>query len=121
ENFAHRGLPCARGGGGLRFEEIGGADEPTDLFIRCTACDSRRVIAEAFDRDVYNPGCPGFHPHLRKFDAEPCEEAARTIVLGASNLWFPIVLSVLSVPRREDKLTRLVAEHWALLDAIENE
>src|SRR5207247_1923550 len=40
-------------------------------------------------------------------------EEARTILLGASNSWFPLVMSALSLPpQAQDKLGRLVEEHW---------
>lgn len=120
DDFVHGGMPCASGGGGLRFIEVGGADEPVDLVVRCTACSVTRVIADVFDGDKYKPACSAFHPHLRRADAS-CEEPARTVVLGASNLWFPIVLSVLSLPHADDKLARLVAEKWALLGMVTSE
>jgi hypothetical protein len=35
---------------------------------------------------------------------------------GASNLWFPVVISALSVPQASDDLGRLVEDNWAVLD-----
>jgi hypothetical protein len=40
---------------------------------------------------------------------------------GASNSWFPVTLSVLSVPQAANKLGQLVDENWPILDAAENE
>ena len=117
-DFVHFDQPCAKGGGGMRLYEIGTADEPADLFAECTACGRKRSLAEAFGRDRYQPACTGFHPHLRRRDTRPCTEEARTVVLGASNSWFPIVLSVLALPRAEDKLGRLIEERWADLKDV---
>ncbi|MEQ1862181.1 MAG: DUF1998 domain-containing protein [Chthoniobacteraceae bacterium] len=121
DDFVHSGMPCANGGGGLRFTEMGGADEPVDLMVRCTACNIPRIVADVFEGEKYPSACSGFHPHLRRYDAVSCSEPARTVVLGASNLWFSIVLSVLSLPPRNDKLARLVAEKWALLGIVTSE
>src|SRR5881398_1518148 len=44
-----------------------------------------------------------------------CQEQSRTILLGASNSWFSLVLSTLAVPNAVDKLGQLVEEHWHLL------
>ena len=117
-DFVHFDQPCAKGGGGLRLYETGTADEPADLFVECTACSRKRSLAEAFARDRYPSACTGFHPHLRRRDPQPCTQEARTVVLGASNSWFPIVLSVLALPRAEDKLGRLIEERWTDLKDV---
>jgi hypothetical protein len=109
-DFAHSDNPCPKGGGGLQLYETATADDPSDLYVLCTACGTQRSIAEAFARDRYAPACPGFHPHLRRRDAAPCSEEAKTMVLGASNTWFPIILSALALPRAEDKLGALIDE-----------
>ena len=44
-----------------------------------------------------------------------CKEPAKTILLGASNSWFPTALSALSIPRSVDKLGKMVEEQWAEL------
>jgi len=38
------------------------------------------------------------------------------ILLGASNSWFPLTLSALSIPTAVDHLEQLVQEHWAMLE-----
>ena len=38
------------------------------------------------------------------------------LLQGASNLWFPVLISALSVPQAADDLGRLVEENWAVLD-----
>jgi hypothetical protein len=37
------------------------------------------------------------------------------ILLGASNSWFPIIITALSVPKGVDKLAQLVEDNWAVL------
>lgn len=37
---------------------------------------------------------------------------------GASNLWFPVLISALSVPQASDDLGRLVEDNWAVLDKV---
>jgi hypothetical protein len=60
--------------------------------------------------------CRGRRPHLRDFDEKPCPETAQTILLGASNSWFPIALSALSVPAKSNMLEQLVDEYWVVLE-----
>ena len=75
-------------------------------------------MADAFDSDTAFT-CPGHHPHLRLVEHK-CKEQAKTILLGASNAWFPTALSALSILRATDKLGKLIEEQWAELKDTEN-
>jgi hypothetical protein len=44
-----------------------------------------------------------------------------TILQGASNSWFSIFLSALSIPEATDELARLVADHWTNLKAVQSQ
>lgn len=103
----------------LTLSEYGIAGDPADIVVRCRECGAERRMAEAFDRETFQIRCRGHHPHLRRTDSMPCQEGARTISLGASNNWFPLVMSALSLPpRTADKLTLLLTENWAVLKDI---
>src|SRR5262249_16057480 len=53
----------------------------------------------------------------RDFDAKGCDEKHVTPILqGASNSWFGVLISALSVPQAADKLAQLVEESWAVLE-----
>jgi len=75
-------------------------------------------MGDAFDSDLTKFKCPGHHPHLRIVEQKGCKEPVKTILLGASNSWFPIVMSALSIPREEDKLAKLIEERWVDLKDI---
>jgi hypothetical protein len=118
-DYVHRGNPCASPE--LRFIERGTGDEPALLYATCTQCSAARSMAEALDRSADNHiACTARRPHLRDYDPAGCRERARVITLGASDAWFPVLRSALTLPRGEDALTRLVDEHWALLGKAEN-
>jgi len=57
--------------------------------------------------------------NTRDYDPNGCQHHARPIVLGATNLWFPITLTVLSIPSDVDKLAQLVEQSWDVLYAVE--
>jgi hypothetical protein len=111
--FVHRGAACQAL---LRFHELGVSGEAADVQVRCDVCQAQRRLVEAFGEDGRRslPACRGRRPHLRDYE-EGCDERVRAILLGASNSWFPIVLSVLSVPSKSGKLEQLVEAHWAVL------
>ena len=77
-------------------------------------------MADAFDHETFHIECNGHHPHLRIFETtNKCEEIARTILLGASNRWFPLVMSALSLPpKATERLLFLVEENWTELKDI---
>jgi hypothetical protein len=49
------------------------------------------------------------------------DSRAKAILLGASNSWFPVMLSALSVPTQVDRLAQLLQQHVALFDSVEVE
>src|SRR5438128_700123 len=100
----------------LTLREYGAAGDASDIIVKCVECAIERRMADAFDRESFAIQCVGHHPHLRRVDPNGCREEARTILLGASNSWFPLVMSALTLPpASEDKLQLLVAEHWNAL------
>src|SRR5690606_35893528 len=98
------------------LREVGAAGDASDITVKCLECGVERRMADAFETDIFQIRCSGHHPHLRKTDASGCQENARTILLGASNSWFPIVMSALSLPPlAKEKLAVLVSDQWAAL------
>lgn len=111
-DFVHKGnIPCKPAT--LSLREFGASGDASDIVVKCHSCGAERRMADAFDPDAAFK-CHGHHPHLRLIK-DDCKEAAKTILLGASNSWFPSVLSALSIPGAVDKLNKLVEEQWAEL------
>lgn len=102
----------------LTLREIGVSGEAAEIEVECEVCDSKRRMSDAFSSEGPRnlPPCNGRRPHLRDYDTEVCEEQARTISLGASNSWFPVILSTLAVPTASNKLNQLVEEYWHVLE-----
>jgi hypothetical protein len=109
--YVHEGRPMCKPAR-LTMREFGAAGDASDIIITCLECDKPRRMGDAFDRDRWAPKCTGHHPHLRQFEKTQCEEDAKTILLGASNSWFPVIMSAMSIPRLTDKLGRLIDEYW---------
>jgi hypothetical protein len=109
--FVHKGnVPCQ--GAQMSLREFGASGDASDIEVRC-GCGANRRMADAFDTSTPFK-CRGHHPHLRLLEPD-CKEGAKTILLGASNSWFPTALSALSIPRASDKLGKLVEQQWAEL------
>ena len=113
--FVHNGPSDCRHE--LHLMKVGASDEAVDLLVRC-GCGAQRRMSDAFgDTAEQDPTflCRGRRPHLRDFEPGGCGEQAETILLGASNSWFAISLSALSIPTQVDQLPQLVEDNWAVL------
>ncbi len=120
EQYAHRGAPCAEGPV-LELKEVGRASRATDVRVVCKACGANRVVHDAFgpEADAHLPRCRGRHPHLQRFDPA-CDQPTRALLLGASNAWFAVYRSALTIPTVSGAIAQKVAEHWDLLEDIED-
>ena len=107
--------------GTLRFFESGASLQTENLWVRCDSCGAAKSMAQAFGRVGKDnlPGCRGRHPHLNRF-AEGCSEVPRAILLGATNGWFPVTLSVLAIPQTGSPLAQLVADGWTFFEDVES-
>lgn len=111
--YVHQGLTDCRST--LRLIEYGASGEARELEVRCDTCGKSRRLAGAFGNagKLSMPMCRGRRPHLRDYSPEPCDQQAKAILLGASNLWFPDVLTALSLPgQTASRLDALVEEQW---------
>jgi hypothetical protein len=103
----------------LTLREYGAAGDASDIILKCLECNAERRMADAFDKDKFSIRCRGHHPHLRYTEQNGCNENASVILLGASNSWFPVVMSALSLPTSaSDKISRIIEDHWADLKDI---
>lgn len=69
--------------------------------IVCSSCGATRGMAEAqgpVGREKIPQKCRGRHPHLNAYDAK-CDARPALIMMGASNLWFPSLQTIIVMPR----------------------
>ncbi len=120
--FVHRGeTGCP---GSLRLLEAGISGSAADVIVKCDRCGQPpRSLSEAFGGlgQQNMPQCRGRHPHLRRFADDGCAEQMKSILLGASNSWFPVTLSVLSIPSTSNTLGQLVETNWATFQELSDE
>lgn len=116
--FVHQGPSVCTGA--IRLLELGVSGEAADIMVKCDACEALRRMSEAFGEEGKQamPACRGRHPHLRDFDEHGCDQQMKAILLGASNSWFGLTLTALSVPTEVDTLGQLVEAHWVTLEKV---
>jgi len=106
-SWAHAGpRSCDRP---LRLDDIGWSGSVNDLVVRCEGCDARRPMGGVFERDAIKD-CSRRRPWLGPSDHEAnCQEKPWVILRGASNAYFPVVASALSIPPYSDPIQLAIA------------
>jgi len=69
--------------------------------VHCRPCGARRGMNEAQGEvgRAKLPQCRGRFPHLGGFTPDGCTAEVRLMLVGASNLWFPVLQSIVDMPR----------------------
>lgn len=116
ELWVHRGEPCSAGADvPVLTMDDRTAGKGASAVIACESCRATRGMNEAQGEAgrAKLPACRGRLPHLDGFAVDGCDAETRLMLVGASNLWFPAVQSVIDMPRLD------AAEHNAdLADRI---
>lgn len=68
--------------------------------IECGSCGVKRGMNEAQGASGQTklPRCRGRHPHLDAYSSGECDADTHLMLIGASNLWFPILQRVIVMP-----------------------
>jgi hypothetical protein len=95
----------------LFMDERGTSGDLSEIFIRCECGEQRSLIEAKRGKGALGP-CPGLRPWLGGSSGEDCSEESRLLVRHASNAYFPQVMSVISLPDRDESLERAVNQIW---------
>lgn len=98
----------------LEITALGETASLADIVITCT-CGASRSMEGAFKSDSLKgiTSCTGSRPWLG--DRESCSKTPRVLQRGASNVWFQISRSALSIPPWSEAAYRVLNRHWAVL------
>lgn len=116
--FVHGGEnPCLRQ---LWVDERGTSGDLSEVFIRCE-CKAERSMIEAAQMQTQALGnCDGWRPWLGPYTKEKCGEPNRLLIRTASNAYFPQLMSVISLPDRDETVKAAVDAAWEFLEEVEN-
>lgn len=120
--FAHNGpSDCANQQRQLYVDERGTSGDLTEVWIRCECGKAERSMAQAALLQNRAFGlCDGARPWLGPYTKEKCGEPSRLLIRSASNAYFPQLMSVISLPARDETVRRAVDAVWSFLEAVEN-
>jgi Domain of unknown function (DUF1998) len=114
--YVHEGPSDCKGT--LSFFEQGASLQTENLWVKCD-CGKSRSLVHAFGKEGAKnlPVCRGRHPHLNHYD-DCCKEQPRAVLLGSTNSWFSMSISVLSIPSTGNALEQLVNDGWAYFEDV---
>lgn len=116
--FVHGGQSeCRRQ---LWIEERGTSGDIAEVWIRCE-CKAERPMSQAVMMESKALGhCDGSRPWLGPYSKESCGEPNRLLIRTASNAYFPQLMSVISLPDRDETIKKAVDQAWEFIEAVED-
>lgn len=122
--WVHAGRNVQESSGSHRLQLLvdGSSGALSATKIWCMDCEIGRSMEGSFDRHALLgvKKCSGAMPWLG-VESSPCDDALRVSQRGASNVWFPIVRSAISIPPWSEDVQRFVQQHWDTLSMSTND
>ena len=101
--------------GQLRLYSTGNTSTLADMWVECT-CGAKRSMSGATQKDNFEgQHCPGLHPFRPRSKREKCDRDVIPSQRGASNVYFSVTRSAISIPPWVNPLHNLIDEHFRLL------
>lgn len=114
--WVHAGLPRSQEDHTMSIRAGGASASLRDIEISCT-CGASMTMEGAFGRHALREvgaRCTGKRPWLTGA-VEDCDELPRALQRGASNVWFPVVRSALSIPPWSEGAFGVLNRYWGVL------
>lgn len=98
----------------LSLKSLGRTSSLADIIVSCS-CGRRESLGDAFTPQAFKTfRCRGRRIWLgtsANYSERSCDKRPRTLQRGASNVWFPMVSSVISIPPYSESLAKAVSKH----------
>jgi len=118
--WVHRGGKCPNASAAQLKMIESTVNRGASSTIECGSCGAKRGMNEAQGAagQAKLPQCRGRHPHLDAFAKGGCDAGTHLMLIGASNLWFPILQRVIVMPMdAAERKTNLADRLKATVDA----
>jgi len=115
--WVHRGTTCVNAE--LEISSTGRSTTLTSITVKCRKCDRAATLEKVFDPgELASLPCPGHRPWLR--DRVACGKPLTAVQRGASNVYFAVTESAVSIPPFSSATARIVEKHWASLSLCDD-
>ena len=106
--------------GHFRLYSNGNTSTLADMTVECLDCHQKRSMSGATQPDNFTGlNCSGRHPFRPHHKCESCKEGVIPSQRGASNVYFPVIRSAISIPPWTDPLYNLIDEHLRFIEQME--
>ena len=107
--WVHRGASGCKGS--LKMYAVGNTSTLADMWVACS-CGAKRSMSGATQREQFSDmACPGHHPFRPHVKNKRCVREVIPSQRGASNVYFAVTRSAISIPPWINPLHNLVDEH----------
>jgi Domain of unknown function (DUF1998) len=115
--WLHHGQPGDASHHSLTIKAGGNTASLRDIVISCTCGVPARSMEGAFAKFALPQvtKCTGRRPWIDSTERIECGEPPRTLQRGASNVWFPVLHSALSIPPWSEGAFKAINRHWLAL------
>lgn len=113
--WVHRGDTACKGK--LKMYSTGNTSTLADMWVECITCGAKRSMSGATQRDNFDGmKCSGHHPFRPNAKNDPCQKQLLPSQRGASNVYFSVTRSAISIPPWINPLYNLIDEHLRLIE-----
>jgi len=105
--------------GPLSLFDTGNSGTVSDLVVKCSGCGARRAMSDAFKKSEIG-SCSGRMPWIAQNAHSTCDQEARTLLRGASNAYFSVVASAITIPPWSDPIQGHLAKYRAILMNVDS-
>ena len=90
----------------LLLQDTGRTGAITDIWVKCEKHDVSKNLGQAFGAAGRSrlPRCSALRPWFADIDPDGCTEQPRVLLRGASNAYFPVIESAISIPPWSDPI-----------------
>ena len=116
--WVHRGKSGCKGK--LRLYSTGNTSTLADMWVECTACHAKRSMSGATQKENFEElTCSGHHPFRPNHKNTKCHKKIIPSQRGASNVYFAVSRSAISIPPWINPLYNLIDDHLREIDLLE--
>ncbi len=113
--WVHRGSSDCKGK--IRMFSTGNTSTLADMWVECT-CGAKRSMSGATQKENFEGMiCHGHHPFRPNHKNEKCDKLMIPSQRGASNVYFSVSRSAISIPPWVNPLYNLIDEHLRLIES----
>lgn len=118
--WVHHGNTSCKGK--LKMYSTGNTSTLADMWVECMSCGVKRNMSGATQKDNFDGmKCSGHHPFRPNAKNERCQKALLPSQRGASNVYFSVIRSAISIPPWINPLYNLIDEHLRLIESYKED